>query len=211
MIIDLEPSTRFARTVAFLAALLFGLGLMTGPPRGWSAEFNAEEEIGDPTAEAIPADEISKARATIERLRDVGTALYSHMVEDLERRGAQPEPSEEGGWEDGVMDWSECPLVTAAAVQAIVVPKILPELPTTDGWGHPLEFCLADDFTRDRAVLGVRSPGSDGVYSGDRYRMGPFLESEMSHDVVWIDGYFATFPMTSAQIEKYSREVGDQG
>ena len=92
------------------------------------------------------------------------------------------------------MDWSECRGVGAAEVEAIVVPRYLPELPILDGWGHPLEFCIAEDLNRPRAAVGVRSPGSDGRFEGPRYTMGGHPLTSTARDVVWIDGFFAPWP-----------------
>ncbi|MEO1367594.1 MAG: hypothetical protein AAFX50_10495, partial [Acidobacteriota bacterium] len=92
-----------------------------------------------------------------------------------------------------VIDWSQCPTVDHSVVQAEVGADL--ELPTKDGWGHDLAYCLEVDTQTPRLRIGVRSPGSDGRFD-DEYRIGPFAPSDTAQDVVWINGYFARWPQS---------------
>lgn len=46
---------------------------------------------------------------------------------------------------------------------------------------------------------GVRSPGRDGVFEGTTYAAGAYPVSDLDRDVVWIDGYFVTWPSKKAE------------
>ncbi len=80
------------------------------------------------------------------------------------------------------------------------MPTYIEELPETDGWGHELELCLdRTPTTRERWIAGIRRPGRDGVFDGDSYPVGPFAASDLDRDVVWIDGFFVTWPSTEVE------------
>jgi hypothetical protein len=43
-------------------------------------------------------------------------------------------------------------------------------------------------------VMSIRSPGRDGVFSGDRYDVSGFAPEDQGEDLVWVDGFFARWP-----------------
>ena len=75
------------------------------------------------------------------------------------------------------------------------MPEYIAVVPKTDGWGHPLEYCLRTDGALGAQYqLGVRGAGRDGRFEGDAYSTGPFPPTDVDRDVVWIDGFFVTWP-----------------
>jgi len=136
---------------------------------------------------------LQASRQTISDTRNIGAALYAWLTE-------QERPEREVTEEEspGIMDWSQCPPATAEAIAKHLVPDYLATLPASDGWGKTLEFCLdANDDGSPRSI-GVRSSGSDGEFSGDIYTAGAFPVSNTAHDIVWMDGYFVTWPSADA-------------
>jgi hypothetical protein len=43
-------------------------------------------------------------------------------------------------------------------------------------------------------VIGIRSRGRDGSFSGGSYQVGPFLTTDYDQDIVWADGFFINYP-----------------
>ena len=92
-------------------------------------------------------------------------------------------------------DWSACPPISYQELAALLAGTHAGELPRTDGWGHPFEYCL--DRRRagtSRYTVGVRSPGRDGRWQGETYPVGGFASDELDGDLLWIDGFFVTWP-----------------
>ena len=96
---------------------------------------------------------------------------------------------------DGEADWSQCPPISHAEATELLVPRYIAAVPATDGWGNPLELCVRRPVPADgNYLVGVRSPGGDGKFEGTTYAVGAFDPSAFDRDVVWIDGYFMTWP-----------------
>jgi hypothetical protein len=100
--------------------------------------------------------------------------------------------------EPDLYDWSDCAPISHEDARAILVPEFVSELPRTDGWGHPLELCLWRPSYPRGHLMGVRSPGRDGVFAGREYTAAAFPPAEADHDLVWMDGYFVTWPEAPA-------------
>lgn len=70
-------------------------------------------------------------------------------------------------------------------------------VPSHDGWARQFEYRWSGDPSA-ATVVGIRSFGRDGAEgpngSGGSYRMGPFLASDYTQDIVWADGFFITYP-----------------
>jgi hypothetical protein len=67
------------------------------------------------------------------------------------------------------------------------------DIPTEDGWGHPLEVYVGSDLLAP-AVFLIRSPGRDGVFETEEYEVGPFPRRDYDADIVWAAGYFLRWP-----------------
>lgn len=88
----------------------------------------------------------------------------------------------------------------AEEIEELLVPTYIPELPATDAWENPLEFCLdRDPKPPGNFLAGIRSPGRDGTFEGTVYQAGAFPIDSSDRDVVWIDGYFITWPSKDAE------------
>jgi hypothetical protein len=136
-------------------------------------------------------------------MREVGTALMSWLTDQVSRHGAPPRvrfaaDSGEGAAEHGV-EISGVPAVGASHLRRFLVPLYLHDVPEVDGWGFRYDYRIADSVFGPGPVLVLRSPGSDGLFSGDRYPepllpKGLYPPSETHRDIVWVDGRFLQAP-----------------
>jgi hypothetical protein len=153
------------------------------------------------TAPPAFADEAAQ-RATIETVRSVGKAMFFHVASQAVAgkvpcgggdTGSESASSEGASEQPGGVYWSRCPEVSYDEANALLAPYLEPDpLPRVDGWGHALQFCIRR--AGSGLFVGIRSPGRDGRFEGDVYQAGPFAPDELGRDLVWIDGYFVTWP-----------------
>jgi beta-lactamase regulating signal transducer with metallopeptidase domain len=155
--------------------------------------------------------DIRNSKETLQSMRNGGTAMFSWVTDVIVESGdatmedavAAQNGEGQGPVEEPsgpqALSWSDCPPISYEELRELLVPTYIEELPGTDGWGNALEFCL-DRNPAGSAMLiaGIRSPGKDGVFEGSSYTPGPFAVSAFDRDVVWIDGYFVTWPSTEA-------------
>lgn len=119
--------------------------------------------------------------------------MFSWLVDAIESADASAaeDPADDGK----SIDWSRCPAISYDELAALLVPAYTKELHRRDGWGHPFEFCVnRDHLGASRYVVGVRSPGRDGRWEGDGYPIGRFEPEDVDRDLVWLDGFFITWP-----------------
>jgi hypothetical protein len=158
-------------------------------------------------ADALPADGGTQAadpsKATVTTLREAGVAMF-YWAADLPggSKGeaeveTKADPAPAAAAEPATVRWSRCPAMSYDEVRELVVPRYIAELPRTDAWGHPLEFCVDREGAKNHGhfALGVRSAGADGRFDGDEYKVGAFDLADVNHDLVWLDGYFMAWPM----------------
>ena len=138
--------------------------------------------------------QLVRVRRTIQAVRDTGTAMYSWRVDQAASGACDDPPQGPAGGSETMVDLAAIPAIDAAALEGLLVPDYLAELPRTDGWGRDLEFRLRRCPTPGAPTMSVRSAGSDGSYSGTVYDFGAFPTDEPHHDVVWVDGYFGRWP-----------------
>jgi hypothetical protein len=177
-----------AGALAALAALLAvaswtDIGALARPAGG-----------GEPPA---PGDN-ERLKASVQQEREIGVAMFSWLTDVIASDadlGAAEDAAGEGATEPTRLAWSECPAISYDDLAAILVPTYLAELPRTDGWGHPFEFCMNRERPgAARGVVGIRSPGRDGRWEGGVYPIGRFDPADVDRDLVWVDGYFITWP-----------------
>ena len=163
--------THRAPVPAALAAVLL---LALAAPGAGRDEPAAPEAAPDPSVTTVAA------------LREVGGAMWNWLTHQDGVPMSAMEPD--------AYDWNDCPAISHEEARQLLVPELLRELPRTDGWGHPLELCLWRPGHGRGHVMGVRSPGRDGVFAGTKYVALGFPLSEADSDIVWMDGYFVSWP-----------------
>lgn len=170
----------------FAFATLTDLPIEASTGQASSAEATSTPATSTPATEDSVAETIEKQKKTIENVRTVGTAMFAWLTDqDNALTEAQDPPN-------GELPWSQCKAVSSGELEQLLVPKYLRELPTEDGWGHPLEYCI--DQQASYMVIALRSPGRDGTYEATTYTIGAFPPPEVDHDVVWSDGFFVRWP-----------------
>ena len=162
------------RVLVLLALLLFASAV--------EPLHAAETVAGDPQ------------RATIAIVLDLGTALYSWLVD---HPGDHPWPARLAGeLAPASVRWSSCPILSHDEATRLLVPRYLTAVARTDGWGNELQLCLDRERVGVVAhpIIGIRSLGSDHHADGDEYTAGVFVPAATARDVVWLDGYFVSWP-----------------
>jgi len=136
-------------------------------------------------------------KATVTAVREIGAAMFSWAVDFASEGTADAGAKHAETPQPEAVRWSACPPITYEELRALLVPKYVAEMPSTDAWGHPFELCVNREGVKAHGhlVLGVRSAGADGRFDGDTYTVGAFDREQPEHDVVWLDGYFVTWPM----------------
>ena len=189
MIARFRPATR-RRLPALLALAACLTVVALTDVGGLGVRASASPPAPDAPATAQDAEH---SKATVDRLRSVGVALFKWYGDHRTgEAAANPDPAPDR------FDWSRCPEISAAKLTALLVPQYIAELPKTDGWDHALEFCLRVGGGAANYAIGVRSPGRDGRFEGDVYATGPIPLDAVDRDLVWIDGYFVAWPQRSA-------------
>ncbi len=150
----------------------------------WPSPAEAQEEAAS-EAEA----DLQAMRQSVKTVRSMGAQLYAWLAE------ADPESATSSWQPPKEVDWQACPAVSAERIRELLEPLATEELVFTDGWGHPLQFCLQEDPETDSWYrAGIRSPGKDGVFQDTAYEPGPFTVQEVDRDMVWVNGYFWSYP-----------------
>ncbi len=132
-------------------------------------------------------------RQTIQDIRNVGTAMFAwyknEMVPRIDRKGKKEDPADLKA-----ADISAVPVISREELTKILVPKYVASIPEKDGWGNPYEFHLNTTDPNASNVMGLRSAGRDGQFSGDVYEVGAFSPAEADQDIPWMDGFFVRWP-----------------
>ncbi len=144
-------------------------------------------------------------KQTVTDLRNTGTAWMSWLTDESSNPESIPDliKSQETRVTIGFAkhhvptSGTEYKKLTYAETVKILRPSdtffYMQDIPKTDGWGHELEYYVNENIL-DAAVLLIRSPGKDGVFSGNFYQVQPTPAEEYDNDIVWADGYFVTWP-----------------
>jgi hypothetical protein len=128
-------------------------------------------------------------RQTTADIRNTGTAMFSWRTDQA---GAADAPQIERPGTHA--DMGKYVPISRTELENILVPQYAQSIPEKDGWGHPYEYYLNVKNTLAQQVLGVRSPGRDGIYSDTDYSVQGFDWDNFDQDIVWVDGFFVRWP-----------------
>jgi hypothetical protein len=129
-------------------------------------------------------DDRSAQRATVAAMRNVGTAMFSWLTDQVGAAAAGQK----------TVNLEAIPVSSFAGLKELLVPQYIQELPERDGWGNPFEYRLIVKNPTNKGAMSIRSPGRDGIFSGLTYVVGAFPATDYDHDIVWADGYFVQWP-----------------
>lgn len=141
------------------------------------------------------ADQVA-TKQTITDIRSVGTAMYT-WYKDQATGDEKP-----GAAMIKAVDISAIPVISREDLAAVLVPRYIARIPEKDGWGNAYEFRLETGKLKGgKAVMGLRSAGRDGVFSGETYEIGGFPLDQFDQDIPWVDGFFVRWPDPKAQAQ----------
>ena len=147
------------------------------------------------TDETKTPDDLARQRQTIKDIRNVGTAMWVWYKDGMAaKRSEETHEKAEAATQEMVVDISNVPVISREDLRKVLVPRYLAEIPEKDGWGNPYEFHLNTTDPNAVRVMGLRSPGLDGQFSGSLYEIGPFAPADQGQDIAWMDGYFVRWP-----------------
>jgi hypothetical protein len=178
----------FASTM--LAIGFFGLAFAL-----WrSPEADKEKEL------AARNDHQAQARTVADSDR-IGSAMFSWLTDQVGATAAGqsqvPPPAP--------VDMTVYPVITHGALASLLVPQYIQSLPELDGWNHNFDFRLNTANPLAQHVMGIRSAGRDGAYSGTTYTIGRFAPESFDEDIVWADGFAVrrpAFVLTDREAQK---------
>jgi hypothetical protein len=152
---------------------------------------------GSPAHADAPSDPAADRRAqrrTVADMRNVGTAMFSWLTDQVGAAAAgQPQTTT-----PKVVDLGAYPPITQRDLAAVLVPQYIQAIPEKDGWGHPYQFFLDTAHPLAKQVMGIRSAGRDGTFSAARYVTGSFDPASFDEDIVWTDGFFVRWPQAAS-------------
>ena len=155
---------------------------------------------------AQPAPSKSAQRQSVADIRNVGTALFSWLTDQVVSDTPAPDSVLEPESEAACLSWKtkdvECkvveidklPLISWEDLTKLLVPTYIQSVPEKDAWGNSFEYRLDTKHFLNKSVMAIRSAGSDGTFSGTRYESSAFAPAEEDQDVVWKDGFFVRWP-----------------
>jgi hypothetical protein len=132
---------------------------------------------------------------TITDIRNVGTAMWTwYKAEVAPKRSAETHKKAEEAARSKSVDIDAIPAISREDLAKLLVPRYIAAIPEKDGWGHPYDFHLVTNDPQAVTVMGLRSAGRDGKFSGTVYEIGAFPPVDVDQDISWVDGYFARWP-----------------
>ncbi|HSS48158.1 MAG TPA: hypothetical protein VLX28_04360 [Thermoanaerobaculia bacterium] len=153
-----------------------------------------------------------KQKQTVADIRNLGTALFSWLTDQVEateaeqaENGTSGAPPPRGSVDDSrqkTIDIQDYPLVSREDLEDFLVPQYIAAIPETDAWGNPYEVRLNTDNLMAKSVMSIRSPGRKGYYSGEVYKIEGFDPTDFDQDLVWADGFFVRWPLAAPPTEK---------
>jgi hypothetical protein len=149
-----------------------------------------------PAANAQPSmDDNLATRQTIQDIRNVGTAMFAWYKDEMSpKRSEESHKKAEASAEAESADISAVPVISREDLAKVLVPKYIASIPEKDGWGNAYEFHLNTTDPNAVQVMGLRSTGKDGKFSGDVYVIGGFSPADAGQDISWMDGFFVRWP-----------------
>jgi hypothetical protein len=114
------------------------------------------------TAAALEPAELQQILKADAEVVAIGGAIASWAGEQVPSQGIPP----------ATIDVTTVPVISHAALVAILVPDHIDAVPELDPWGNPYEFRLDPGWSGSGSFGGVRSAGADGVFDGDVYAYG---------------------------------------
>ena len=151
--------------------------------------------VGRTASAPAKTDNDPATQKTITDIRSVGTAMYAWYKDEVApKRNEETHKKAMEAASKTAADISAIPAISREDLAKVLVPRYLPAIPEKDGWGHPYDFHLETQNPNALFVMGLRSAGRDGKFSGNVYEVGGFAPDDVDQDISWVDGYFVRWP-----------------
>lgn len=132
----------------------------------------------------------AKQKRTLGSMRDIGTAWFSWLTDELSSAAAG----------SNQFAWSDLEAVLVTDLRSLLIPdhgaRYAASVPRSDHWGHEFDYAAAADLRFASIGIAVRSRGRDGEVGPTEppYPMGSFVLTKYDEDIVWSDGFFVRYP-----------------
>jgi len=136
----------------------------------------------------LDAMQKAKQKRTMADVRITGTAMFSWLTDQVGAAAA-------GQANSNVVLASYDSPRTAAALESLLSPNYLQNVPPIDGWKFPYEYYLkTGSLVHERQVMLIRSQGRDKAFEGSDYTVTSFDSTDYDEDIVWADGFMVRWP-----------------
>jgi type IV pilus assembly protein PilA len=129
----------------------------------------------------------AKQKRTVADVRNTGTAMFSWLTDQVGAAAA-------GASASNVALGSYGSAVGASALNSVLTPQYMQDVPAADGWKTPYEYFLKTASPLDPQVMAIRSAGRNKTFSGATYSVTSFDPTDYDQDIVWADGFFVRWP-----------------
>ena len=136
----------------------------------------------------LDAMQKAKQKRTMADVRITGTAMFSWLTDQVGAAAA-------GQANSNVDLASYGSQRTPAALESLLAPNYLQNVPRIDGWKFPYEYYLkTGSLVHERQVMLIRSQGRDKSFDGSSYTVTAFDTTDYDQDIVWADGFMVRWP-----------------
>ena len=135
----------------------------------------------------IDALQKTKQKRTMADMRIVGTAMFSWLTDQVGAAAA-------GQGTSTVSLSSYGSLKSVAAIESVLAPQYLQDIPNLDGWKFPFQYYLKTENVHERQVMLIRSRARDNAFDSSTYSVTSFDPTDYDQDIVWADGFMVRWP-----------------
>lgn len=151
---------------------------------------------------AVTADHRAQERTAAD-IDNIGRAMLGWLTDQVGAAAAGQSQMPDSA----VVSLIHYEAITHEALESVLVPSYLRDLPELDGWNWPYELYLNTANPLALRVMAIRSPGRDGSDTGDTYPVGTFEAESFDEDLVWTDGYRVRWPRLHYTDHQAQRET----
>jgi type II secretion system protein G len=130
----------------------------------------------------------AKQKRTVADARNIGTAMMSWLTDQEAAAAAGAAAT------NIVTVASYGAKLDIGAVEDILEPQYMQEVPALDGWKQKYDFRMNSDLSA-RTIILIGSTGQQGNGTlTATYTPGAFDPTDYQQDIVWADGFFVRWP-----------------
>jgi prepilin-type N-terminal cleavage/methylation domain-containing protein len=127
----------------------------------------------------------AKQKRTVADIRNTGTAMFSWLTDQVGAAAAGA---------NGTVTMGSYASITETALDTILVPQYMQDVPALDGWKNGFEYYLNTANPLAQQVMAIRSLGRNKKSETTTYSVTSFEPTDYDQDIVWADGFFVRWP-----------------